>query len=44
MGQAQKALTSLASSRPETPVLGPETPVWAGDSSSVYGPVSRGSF
>src|SRR3954467_12818722 len=32
MGQAQKALTCLATISPETPVLGPETPVWTGDS------------
>src|SRR3954466_5375703 len=43
MGQAQKALTCLASSRPETPVLGPETPVWTGDSGQSPDPSPEGA-
>src|SRR4051812_13657332 len=43
MGQAQKALTCLASSRPETPVLGPETPVWARDSGQSPDPSPEGA-
>src|SRR3954469_7357320 len=43
MGQAQKALTCLASIRPETPVLGPETLVWAGDSGQSPDPSSEGA-
>src|SRR3954471_13226544 len=42
MGQAQKALTCLASIRPETPVLGPETPVWTGDSGQSPDPSPEG--
>src|SRR3954471_2515338 len=43
MGQAQKALTCLASIRPETPVLGLETPVWTGDSGQSPDPSPEGA-